>query len=100
MGVALGSYSEREHRPPQPKPASWILRAARASFDRDRKANRRLDALRVNAPTHLSDVQSERGIRNRPARKCPMEVSYPGRSLGPTGRFLQGIWLGPCPWIS
>ena len=30
-----------------------------------------------------------------------MEVSYPGRSLGPTGRFLKGIWwwylgqLGP-----
>ena len=37
-------------------------------------------------------LQPERGIRNRPTRRCPMEVSYPGQSLGPTGRLLKGIW--------
>ena len=37
-------------------------------------------------------VQFERGLRNRPARRCPMEGSYPERSLGPTGRLLKGIW--------
>ena len=46
-------------------------------------------------------LQSERGVRNGPARRCPMEASYPGRSLGSTGRPLKGIWwrhlgqLGP-----
>ena len=55
-----------------------------------------------NPPKTTRRIPSGRGIRNRPARRCPMEVSYPGRSLGPTGRFLKGTWwlyLGPLgPW--
>ena len=67
----------------------WPCAGGQASF---RHAANVAVAGRLARPERRGGIQSERGVSSRPARRRPMEVSYPGRSLGPTGRLLKGTW--------
>eukprot|EP00959_Pyramimonas_sp_CCMP1952_P080237 1677110-Pyramimonas_sp.AAC.1 len=70
-----------------------MMRVRIAMMRDDEGGKVRTRKARRDNPYYLA-LQSERGIRNRAARGGPMEVFYPGRSLGPTGGLLKGVGGG------